>query len=209
MVRARCSTVVDQQRIQEMKKLGMMMAMALTMAMGAGACVEDEASPVEGAPLSAEQRAALEANPELQALREQLASTGNTVALDEARVFERDEKQGIICPVNGPDGQAGQFSQLTVQQRGGGAMSLALERNEQHSPLTGAKRDEALAATGIQCEPNWFPGRVIGSYCDWSVACWFGDTTYNVQEHVRTCCAQGVGCWEEHQNFAVRGRCGC
>ncbi len=190
------------------------LALAVLLVMATAACESEEAAPppptaADGAPLTAELRATLEASPELRELRARLASTGDTVSLDEARVLEQGDKQGILCPVSGPDGQPGQFSQVAVQRRQGGALSLSLEPNQQHSPLTGAPRDEALRAAGIQCEPSWFPGRVIGSFCEWSVACWFGDATYHVQEHVRTCCAAGVGCWEERQNFEVRAHCGC
>lgn len=199
-----------------MKKL--MMLMSMIVAVSAGACVDgaDPTVPItappvasDGAPLTAEQRAALEANPELKEMRAQLAAGGQVVSLDEARVFEQGDKQGIICPVNGQGGQPGQFSQLTVQQRAGGEPTLALERNEDYRAPTGDLRDQLLAAAGRQCEPNWFPLRIVAQYCEWATACWFGDATYNVVQHVRTCCEPGRGCWEEFRNFSERDGCGC
>lgn len=198
-----------------MKKL--VMLMSLFVAMSASACVDgaDPAVPItappaasDGAPLTAEQRAALDANPELQEMRAQLAAGGQVVSLDDARVFEQGDKQGIICPVRGQDGQPGQFSQLTVQRRAGGAPTLALELDDSYAPLTGDGGDIRAAGPGRQCEA-WFREAIVSQYCEWATACWFGDATYNVVRHVRSCCEPGLGCWEETRNFSERAFCGC
>lgn len=211
-----------------MKKRLMLGWISMLLTVGAAGCMQDEASPAErlptealpaeqdeglpthadGAPLSAEQRAALEANPELQKLREQLAKSGEQIRLDEATVFEQDEKEGIVAPISGPDGETREHSQVVVRQQQGRPTRISLELAPTSSPATGELRDDSLEAAGLSCGPwtTWYP---VFHYCDWAVACWFGDATYNVVRHVRSCCEPGLGCWEEHRNFSERAFCGC
>lgn len=207
-----------------MKKLVMMAWMSMMLALGAGACVDgdgegapDQGAPVtsldEGAPLTAEQRAALEENPQLREMRERLAQSGSTVVLDEARAFQRDDEQAIACPVRGPHGQSAQFSHLTVQPGAGGETALSLEPTEGYTSHHGVSadvfRDAALQPSGVQCEADWWRTRIIGRTCDWAWACGLGDATFAVWETERTCCAIGAGCWVEKSHTTVRERCGC
>lgn len=197
--------------------------MSLLLAVGAGGCMEDQApstnvlsteapsteapSHFDGAPLSAEQRAALEANPELQQLREQLAKSGEQIQLDEATVFEQGDREGVIAPVRGPDGETREHAQLVVRQQQGRPARLSLELAPTSSPATGELRDDGYAAAGLSCGPwtKWFP---VFHYCDWAVACWFGDATYNVVERERFCCADGT-CLREKEVSEQRAACGC
>lgn len=198
-----------------MKKTLLLALLALLSAVALPGCLEPETSPgdhepavvADGAPLTAEQRAALEANPQLQALRQQLASSGETASLDDARAFQHGDKLGIVCPVTGPDGQPGEFSQLTVQQAAGRDATFSLELAPQSSPATGALKDEVLSAGGITCS-SWGPWYTLSSYCDWATACWFDDATYLLRERERTCCAPGK-CYTETEHTTVRNKCGC
>lgn len=197
------------------------LAIAVMMAGGATGCLDEatappEAAPAEvappegGEPLTAEQRAELEANPKLQEIREQLARGGSQVELDGARAYQRGESRSIACPVTGPDGKAGQFSHVTVQQRGGGEPSLTLEPTPGYNPQAGQFGSVATSATdGVVCEDTYFLKRVVGRYCDWAWACWLGDATFVVHEAVRTCCIPGVRCWEESTHLTSREHCGC
>lgn len=187
---------------------------SIWLALGASGCMEDGAGPTseppavaDGAPLSAEQRAALEANPELQALRAQLEKSGEIVALDEARLFENGDKQGIVAPVSGADGETLEHSQVVVRQAPGRPVRLSLELAATSSPATGKLRDDANATAGLTCGPwgAWFP---VFHYCDWAVACWFGDATYNVVQRTRQCCADGT-CLLEKEVSEQRAACGC
>ncbi len=196
------------------KNVLLMGCAALMVALGASGCMEDATSPEvappalsEGAPLTAEQRAALEADPQLQALRKQLGRSGEQVSLDEARVFDQGDKQGIVAPVSGANGETLEHSQLVVRQAEGRPQRISLELAETSSPATGQLRDDANAAAGLSCGPwdSWYP---VFHYCDWAVACWFGDATYNVVQRTRHCCADG-NCILEKEVSEQRARCGC
>jgi hypothetical protein len=201
-----------------MKNRLMLGWISILVSLGAG-CMEDQAaltavSPTEappavadGAPLSTEQRAALEANPELQALREQLAKSGEQIRLDEATVFQQDDKEGILAPVSGPDGETLEHAQVVVRQQQGRPARISLELAPTSSPATGELRDDGLEAAGLSCGgwTNWYP---VFHYCDWAVACWFGDATYNVVERERWCCADGT-CLREKEVSEQRAKCGC
>lgn len=195
-----------------MKKLLIAGWVSMLMVVGLGGCVEDSTPPSEGspalggAPLSPEQRANIEASPEFQEAQRQLERHGEAASLDEAQVFQRGDKVGVVCPVTGPEGEQGEFSQLTYQQIGGEAPTLSLE-DSGRSPLTGARKDEALEASGITCSA-WGPWSTRSTYCDWATACWFGDATYLLRERARTCCAPGY-CYGETEHTTVRNKCGC
>lgn len=195
------------------KKTWLMGCASIALALAAGGCMEDEAAPPappsasDGAPLTAEQRATLEADPRLQAMRAQLLRSGEVVSLDEARVFEQGDKQGIVAPVSGADGQPIEHAQLVVRQTPGRAPRLSLELAATRSPASGELRDGAYAAAGITCGP-WTPWARVSQFCDWAVACWFGDATYNLVERFRQCCAGGV-CRTEGEVSEQRVKCGC
>jgi hypothetical protein len=197
------------------RKMALLMrCAAMVAALGASACMEDSAAPqveppavADGATLSAEQRAELEANPELQALRARLERSGEVVSLDDARAFEQGDKLGIVAPVSGADGQSLTHSQVVLRQGPGRAPRLSLELAPTSSPAAGELRDEANAAAGVTCGA-WTPWARVSQFCDWAVACWFGDATYNLVERFRQCCAGGV-CRTEGEVSEQRVKCGC
>jgi hypothetical protein len=167
--------------------------------------------------LSAEMRAAIEANADFQKLRAQLKGDGDIISIDKGALYRDGQRFGVVFPIEHIASGAGEYTSIIYQEASGHLAMVSLElvdpatSEDLHEGL-GRRPELKISRDGRPTEPmgytcgGWGGWYTISTYCAWHPMC-LGDATMLVRERARTCCA--TSCWTEYEHTTVRNKCGC
>lgn len=188
---------------------------------GGDSRVTDALKGVPAEAVSAEIRAAIEANADFQKSQAQLKRDGDRISIDQGALYRNEQGFGVVLPIEHIAPGAGEYASIIYQKMNGQGATVSLELvdpaasedlDEGLGRRMGLKISEDVRATEPRASPTcgaWSGWSTISTYCEpHHIMCWGGEAWMLVRERSRRCCLS-TACWTETEHTTVRNKCGC
>jgi hypothetical protein len=180
-------------------------SLLLALSLGVASCAVD-AEPLESTPITNLEVQRLSLDTQLGEHRDQLASSGYSVQLEEGLVYRRGDAYAAVFPIASEAGGACEYSTLTYQEAAG-RVHVFLERGE---PAAAPPSAPSPTPANLTCG-SWSGWTTLQTWCDNVFpSCLFEGFRGKLRREwrTRTCCG-ATSCWPEYEYQTSLASCGC